>query len=665
MREGMATHDDAIRRAVASVTAPGTVWLDDGAVVAVHASEADAVWFCRFDGAHETDRVKLATRHGPLHVGWVGGLRDGDRYGLRVDGPWKPLEGLRHNPAKLLIDPYATRVDVPPTATALPAPTAQGVDDLARDPDDSAALVPKCIAERPWWNDLPMRPPRPRPASRVVYEMHAKGFTARHPKIPSALRGTLLGLAHPAAIEHLVNLGVTTVELMPLSLSLDERHLPPLGLTNYWRYNPIQYFAPDPRLAPGGMRDVAAAVDALHAAGIEVWLDVVFNHTAEGDERGGTLSFRGLDNRAYYRLADDPRRYVNDSGCGNTLALDRPVTIPLVMDALRHWATVGGIDGFRFDLAPVLGRTRLGFDPTAPLLLAFDQDPVLRDRALVMEPWDVGSHGYQLGAFTPRALEWNDRFRDDVRRFWRGDGSLGALATRLAGSSEVFAHRHRRPTSSVNFVTAHDGFTLADAVRYAHRCNHANGEDNRDGHHGEVCWASADPKRDQRALFATLLASRGTVMFCMGDELGRTQRGNNNAYCQDNELTWVDWARLDTSLLAFSKRWIAARLATPALTDDRWAKGDGDVEWYAPSGARMTDAQWSPPARTVGMLAQCDAPWSRALVWFHGGTESMSVTLPSAGEGRRWCAVLDDECVYESGATLTLDARSVTLLVAR
>ena len=443
---------------------------------------------------------------------------------------------------------------------------------------------------------------------------------------------------------------------MPIAAWIDERHLPPLGLSNYWGYNAIAFMAPDPRLAPGGMAEVAATVQALHEAGLEVFLDVVVNHTAESDERGQTFSFRGLDNRTYYRLADNPRFYVNDTGCGHTVALDRAPVVRLVMDALRHWALRGGFDGFRFDLATVLGRRASGFDPEAPLLAAIDQDPVLRERVMIAEPWDIGAGGYRLGDFPSRWSEWNDRFRDDVRRFWRGDGSLGALATRLAGSSDVFAARHRRPAASINFVSAHDGFTLADLVSHADKHNEANGEGNRDGHSGEIAWnngaegatvdggVKAARRRDIRALLATLLFSRGTPMIGMGDELGRSQGGNNNAYAQDNASTWIDWSTVDRELLAFASSLTALRLAHRALAANRFltgraaADGMADVTWLAPQGRAMQESDWrNALLRTLGMDLVDTSPASdRVLVWVNGAGDKVRVVLPEARGDRRW-----------------------------
>ncbi len=459
-------------------------------------------------------------------------------------------------------------------------------------------------------------------ADTILYELNVRGFTMTHSGVPPALRGTLAGLAHPSAIAHLTRLGVTTVELMPVVAAIDERHLGPLGLTNYWRYNPIAWMAVAPHLAPGGLPELAACVRALHAAGLEVIQDIVLNHSGEGDAPGPTLSLRGLDNASYYRLAEgDAARYVDDTCCGNTLALDHPYVLRLALDSLRHFAQAAGVDGFRFDLATTLGRRAGGFDPAAPLLQAIAQDPVLRGLKLIAEPWDPGPGGYRLGQFPAGWGEWNDRSRDAVRRFWRGDaGMQGELATRLSGSSDVFAARARPPSRSINFVTAHDGFTLADLVAYSAKHNEANGESNRDGSDSNDSWNHgvegptgdaaivAARERDVKSLLATLMVARGTPMLSMGDELGRTQRGNNNAYSQDNALAWVDWDHADDVLVDFVAALCALRHAHPALRADRWlagapvdASGIPDVEWRLPgrqrAGARRLDRARASGAR--------------------------------------------------------------------
>ncbi|HEY4041147.1 MAG TPA: glycogen debranching protein GlgX, partial [Rhodopila sp.] len=548
----------------------GVTVVGDGIDVAVHAPDADAIAICLFDaGDREIRRVRLPDRTGPVHHGHLAGVSAGTRYGLRAFGPWDPGNGHRFNSAKLLVDPWASTLDRPFRLHPLL------FDREGPRPDDTAALMPKALIATPAADPVVNRPIFDWDRA-VIYELHVRGFTMTHPDIPPAIRGTFAALGHPASIAHLTRLGITTVELMPSAAWVDERHLPPLNLSNYWGYNPVAFLAPDPRLAPGGWPEVRAAVDALHAAGLSVILDAVLNHSGESDELGPTLSLRGLDNAGYYRLAADRSLYVNDAGCGNVLAMDRPVPLRLGMDALRAWALYGGMDGFRLDLAVTLCRRDSGFDRNAPLLSAIDQDPVLSRRVMIAEPWDIGPAGYQLGAFPPRWGEWNDRFRNAVRRFWRGDGGMiGELATRVAGSADVFAPR---PVSrSVNYIIAHDGFTLGDLVSYETKRNWANGEDSRDGSNDNLSWnngaegASTDASimasrtRDRRALLGTLLLSRGTPMLSMGDELGRTQGGNNNAYAQDNAGSWIDWLSADAGLVDFTTALIAQRRALAVL----------------------------------------------------------------------------------------------------
>jgi glycogen operon protein len=652
----------------------GVTLVPGGVNVAVAAPGASGVEFCLFNGTEA--RHRLAGLSGDVFHGFVPGVGAGARYGFRAHGPWQPEAGHRFNPAKLLIDPYATALD----AACTLAPALFDTGD-APDGTDSAPFVPKAIVAA----TLPPLAPRAVPrAPYVIYELHVRGFTRLHPAIPEALRGTFAGLAHPAAIAHLVRLGVTVVELLPIAAWIDERHLPPLGLSNYWGYNPITFLAPDPRLAPGGMAEVRHAVAALHAAGIVVILDVVFNHTGEGDRLGPTLSLRGLGNAAYYRV--DPRDaggYANDAGCGNTLALDRPWPLRLAMDAMRHWVAQAGVDGFRLDLATTLGRRDGGFDAQAPLLAAMRQDPVLREGLIIAEPWDIGRDGYQLGKFPAGWGEWNDRFRDDVRRFWRGDaGQLGRLATRLAGSTDLFGRR--AASDSVNYVTAHDGFTLADLVSYSQRHNDANGEQGRDGAGENFSWNNgvegptedtailARRQADARALLATLLLARGTPMLAMGDELGRTQHGNNNAYAQDNALSWVDWGRADDALAAFTARLIAARRAHPALHDARPLSGtpnDGgeipDVTWHRPDGAVMGHGDW---AAARALMAVLHAQGDRALVAVNGAEANTVVTPPAQRWGFAWHIVADSAVPDRAGAvagTVPIAGRAVLLLVER
>jgi glycogen operon protein len=638
----------------------------DGVNFAVRSDHAAAIDLCLFDaeGESEIARIALPGRTGPVFHGHVRGLAAGARYGLRAHGPFDPAAGQRFNPAKLLLDPYALALDRPfrlaPSLFSYRAEDPWGGDSL--DQADSAADMPKAIVTAPFDVAPPPRLGIPW-GETVIYELHVRGFTRMHPDIPEALRGTFAGLAHPAAIDHLKHLGVTTVELMPAAAWIDERHLPPLGLGNYWGYNPVALMAPDPRLAPGGWAEVRAATAALAAAGIEAVLDVVFNHTGEGDALGPTVSLRGLDNAGAYRLqADDPTRYVNDAGTGNVLALDRPAMVRLAMDSLRAWRRLGGFSGFRFDLATILGRRAGGFDPDAPLLCAISQDPELRELKLIAEPWDIGPGGYQLGRFPAPWGEWNDRYRDTMRGLWRGEAiSLGAVARRLAGSHDLLPGR--RPSRGVNFVAAHDGFTLADLTAYAEKHNLANGEDNRDGSSHEASWnngvegPTGDPAilaarlADQRALLATLLTSRGTPMLPMGAEIGHSQGGNNNAYAQDNATGWLDWARADAGLLDFTRNLVAIRRGHPALRADRWLTGEAltgeihpDVAWRRADGGALSAADWDDPhgPTLVMILAEPDGEeLDRVALVFHRGAQPTDIVLPEPRGGFEWEVLAD------------------------
>ncbi|BDV32622.1 glycogen debranching protein GlgX [Methylocystis iwaonis] len=656
---------------------PLGVTLDDtGANVAVFSAHAEEIHLCLFDeSGAETQRIRLPAKTGDVFHAHIEGLKEGLRYGLRAYGPDAPHEGHRFNAAKLLIDPYALMLDR--AATLHESMFASG----AAAQEDSAPFVAKCVMARP----EAAAASRPRHSWRdtIIYEMHVKGFTAMHPDVPPQLRGTFAGLAHEASIAHLTKLGVTTLELLPCAAWIDERHLPPLGLTNYWGYNPIAMMAPDPSLAPGGWREVREAVDALHAVGLDVIIDVVFNHTGESDEWGPTLSLRGLDNASYYRLADDRARYVNDAGCGNILPFDRAPVVRLAMDALRAWAIYGGVDGFRFDLATTLARDPSGFNRNAPFLTALLQDPVLRDLKLIAEPWDMGPGGYQLGHFPAAFAEWNDRYRDCARRFWRGDAAgVAELATRFAGSQDFFPRRS--PSRSVNFITVHDGFTLRDLVSYERKHNAANGEEGRDGTTENLSWNNgaegetddsatiAARARDQRNLLATLLFSRGTPMLSMGAELGHTQRGNNNSYALDNETSWLDWARADPSLIETAARLTALRKAHVCLRDDRFLDGGAqdetllpDVEWLGVDGAPMREEDWR-RGDAETLIASLYADGDRALVIIHRGRAPREVTPPPARDGYDWLVAFDASdsagvSVVADG--LTAPARSVLLLV--
>ncbi|MDF1586190.1 glycogen debranching protein GlgX [Marinimicrococcus flavescens] len=700
---------------------PGRPWPlgvtaeEDGLNVAVFSAHASGIDLCLFDpaGLRETARLPLPEHTEGVFHGFFPGLAAGQVYGLRAHGPWDPARGHRFNPARLLLDPHARalcgRVRWEGPNLVDPA------HPFACDPRDSAAFVAKAVA-------LPPVPPAPeggRPGTpwdkSLLYEAHVRGMTMLHPAVPEAQRGRFAGLSHPRVLEHLQRLGVTAVELMPVTALLDEHRLTQLGLRNYWGYNPLAFMVPEPRYAGEGgdpLAEFRAMVRALHEAGIEVILDMVFNHTAESDHLGPILSMKGLDNASYYRLRpDDRRRYVDDTGCGNTLNLAHPRVLQLVMDALRYWAALG-VDGFRFDLATTLARGRSGaFDAHAPFLQAIAQDPVLGRLKLVAEPWDVGGHGYRAGQFPAPFAEWNDRFRDTVRRFWRGDeGVLPDLGARLLGSADRFEHDGRRPWASVNYVTAHDGFTLADTVSYARRHNEANGEGNRDGHHGEISAGngaegpSDDPAvretrdRLRRAMLASLLLAQGTPMLLMGDELGRSQQGNNNAYCQDNPISWCHWDGImgqgggagEEAMIAFIGRLAALRREHPVLRRRRFLHGRvrspsgvPDVQWLTRDGVLKRADDWrAPHNRCLGLLLEGAAGSGkrRQPEGNEGGREAMLLllvnadplplpfSLPRPGGIAGWTCLLDTAepegvpaAVREEGGTALVGARSLRL----
>ena len=615
-----------------------------GVRFSVWSGAAERVWVSLFDpeGKRETARHELTRDQDGVFTALVADEAEGTRYGFRADGPYDPPSGLWFDPEKLLMDPYALAIDRPYAYDArLAAPRAAGID--------TAPLMPKAIATA-----LPTPLPLARPMWRdggLVYEVAVRAFSMRHPDVPVAQRGTIAALAHPAVIAHLQRIGVGAVELMPIAAWIDERHLPPLGLRNAWGYNPVGFMALDPRLAPGGPAELRATVAALHDAGIGVLLDVVFNHTGESDALGPTLSLRGLDNRAYYRHAPDGT-LVNDTGTGNTLACDHPAVRRLVLDAMRHFVAQAGIDGFRFDLAPVLGRGPDGFDAQAPLLREMLEDPVLGSRVLIAEPWDIGPGGYQLGNFPPPFREWNDRYRDDVRRFWRGDhGMIGALATRLSGSSDIF-RRSGDATRTVNFIAAHDGMTLRDLASYAHKHNHANGEDNRDGQHDNLSWnngvegPSVDPAvaaarlRDIKALLSTLFASRGAIMLTAGDEFGRTQHGNNNAYALDDETVWLDWLHRDRVLEDHVAALAGLRAAFDMLRgcDFLSTEAAPSAAWLREDGEPMTVADWEDAGRRACALVLEGAGGALAIL-VNGGREEARFVLPERAGG--WYARID------------------------
>ena len=643
---------------------------DGGINFAVASNDADQVELCVFDGGGQRELRRLPL-HGPEHGlfhGFLPGAGEGLVYGLRAQGPFRPQQGLRFNPHKLLLDPWAReilgRFDWDAGHHAYPLGHPDGARAFDSRDNGVRALKARVRAALPTAPGLANRPHHPA-ARRVLYELHVRGFSMQLPGLPDALRGRVAALAHPLALAHFRRLGVTTLSLLPLHYSLAEAHLARRGLPNYWGYNTLGFFCLDPRFFPrvadaaGRDAELRDTVHALHAAGIEVLLDVVFNHTAEGDEHGLTLSFRGLDNRGWYRLlGDDPARYENFSGCGNTLDLRQPAPLRLVMDALRHAMQAWGVDGFRFDLASVLGRGDHGFDPQAPFFAALAQDPLLAEAVQVAEPWDTAGDGYQVGRFPGAFADWNDRFRDAVRGYWLGRPvTRGEFARRFTASSDLFHHAGRAPTASVNFVTAHDGFTLADLLSYANKHNQANGEDNRDGHDHEVSanfgveGPSDDPalietrRNVRRALLATLLLAQGTPMLCAGDELGNSQAGNNNAYCQDNPTGWLDWSNAldeDIDLVATLTR---LRGEHALLRHPRWfvenphEAGDAGVLWLNPQGHSMRIEDWHDASEhaLACQIVSGEARTAPLLILFNPDAEQRRFVLPAG----RWQLLLD------------------------
>ncbi|MCW2521341.1 MAG: hypothetical protein JWR46_3960 [Mycobacterium sp.] len=591
-------------------------------------SSGDEVRLCLFSGDGGETQLLLSERDGDVWHGFVPGVVPGQAYGYRVSGPYDRERGLRYNPAKLLLDPYARAIhgDVRFGPELLDYATD---DTAAPSPLDSAGRMPRSLVTAPVSTPLPTGPAHAL-ADTILYEVHVRGFTAQHPEVPSELRGTYAGLAHEAAVRHLVGLGVTTIELLPIHHNVPESFLSARGLTHYWGYNTIGFFAPHAAYSaavragrPGGqVEEFRNMVAALHAAGLEVVLDVVFNHTAEGGSGGPTLCHRGLHNAGYYRLdPNDPSRYIDTTGCGNSLNTADGTTLRMIMDSLRYWVSEMGVDGFRFDLAPTLGREDGDFDPFSAFFDTLGQDPAVSQVKLIAEPWDVGRmDSYDIGRFPPLWSEWNGHFRDTARDWWRShDGLLPDFATRLCGSADVYDRpdEGRRPTASINFVTVHDGFTLNDLVSYDVKHNEANAENNRDGTDDNRSWnggaegptgdtgVMALRARQQRAFLATLLLSAGVPLLLGGDELGRTQRGNNNAYCQDNEITWFDWSAIDEDLLRFTKQLIALRRNHPVFRRPRYLTGKAaaDLRWFTPAGAQMTTHDWADPnARSVALF---------------------------------------------------------------
>jgi glycogen operon protein len=644
---------------------------EDGVNFAVYSESASAVFVSIYDEAdREIARFELDGHDDNIHHGFIAGIGPGTRYGLRADGPYDPDQGYNFDPNKLLVDPYARRLDrVFVRSPRLRLPREEAVD--------TAPLIPKAIILSPDINKHVL--PR-RKAPALMYELNVRGYTMRHPSVQGPLRGTVAALSTQRVIDHFKYLGVDCVEMMPIAAFIDDGHLPALGLTNAWGYNPVSYFAIDPRLAPRGPQELRHLTDLYRKNGISVILDVVYNHTGEGDYYGPVLSFKGLDSKTYYRHVevDGKQHLVNDSGTGNTLRCDHPAVQRLVIESLRYWVEETGVSGFRFDLATVLGREP-GFNPDAVMLQKIKTDPVLSKCILVAEPWDPGPGGYGVGKFGKEFREWNDTYRDEIRGFWRGEpGKIGALAGKVAGSAEIFNFAGRRPHHGVNFLAVHDGFTLADVVSYAEKHNEANGEENRDGHNNNQSWNCgvegptddeailAARRRDVRAMLATLFVSRGIPLIQQGDEMGRTQRGNNNAYAQDNEITWVDWEAADGALVDFVAAAHQFRKAHSALHKDKFLggqerKGVRDVVWLHQDAREMNEGDWANAGQSVlGMHLRTED--DEVLVWFNRHAEAVLASMADDD----WVVGLQSDDATPAvitGRTVLLPPRSVVALV--
>jgi isoamylase len=667
----------------------GATPVDNGVNFAVYSSVAESVELCLFGKRGKPQRCyRLPACTDGIWHGYLPGCRPGQRYGYRVHGPWQPGDGLRCNPNKLLLDPYCRDIAGEFRWHDAVFDYVPGAADFTMSLADSASHVPKSVVCAPL--DIPLRErPRIPWSETVVYESNVRGYTMQHPDVRRKHRGTFAGMRNADVLAYLRSLGVSSVELLPVQAYIDEHHLAKRGLRNYWGYNTVAFFSPMQRFAAGDARhEFLQMVNAIHDAGMEVILDVVFNHTGESDSTGPTLCFRGLDNQAYYRLEpEDPASYVNDTGTGNTINADHPRVQALVVDCLRYWSGELGVDGFRFDLATILGRHAHGFSPEHPLLHAISSDPGLAGIKLIAEPWDPGPGGYQLGNFPDRWAEWNDKYRDTARRFWRGDEKMnGRFARRLHGSADIFDHRGRAPYASVNFITSHDGFTLADLVSYEHRHNEANGEDNRDGHahnyssnHG-VEGVTDDPailaarRRHRLNLLASLLLSQGTPMLLAGDEFGNSQGGNNNAYAQDNETGWLDWSGLDEDpgfatevreLIHLRQEWPLLRLPEYLHGETAIGSSSMHIHWLNSEGNEMNEDDWSGPSSFKVMLAESsrDGVKSRAAVLFNNGDDVVDFRLPNGLPWRvAWSA--DDVSVGEDGRSFTAPARSISFLVS-
>jgi isoamylase len=690
----------------------GATWDGSGTNFALFSEAAEAVQLCLFDTDGAETRLELTEADGFVWHCYLPAVGPGQRYAYRVTGPYDPKHGLRCNPAKLLLDPYGKAVDG--TVRWDAALFDYQPDDVTSPSDlDSAPVMPRSVVTNPYFDWTGDRPPRIPYHETVIYEAHVRGLTMRHPDVPPELRGTYSGIASPPVIEHLTRLGITAIELMPVHQSVPEHMLVERGLTNYWGYNTIGFFSPHNRYSSspephGHVAEFKSMVKALHDAGIEVILDVVYNHTAEGGALGPTLSFRGIDNAAYYRLDDnDPAVYLDYTGCGNSLNVRHPHALQLIMDSLRYWILDMHVDGFRFDLASALARELHDVDRLSAFFDLVQQDPAVSQVKLIAEPWDVGAGGYQVGKFPPQWTEWNGKYRDTVRDFWRGQpASVGEFASRLSGSSDLYETSARRPVASINFVTCHDGFTLADLVSFDRKHNEANGDNNTDGTDDNRSWncgtegPTDEPAirelraRQMRNFLVTLFCSQGVPMLLAGDELSRSQLGNNNAYCQDNEISWLDWDALaeDSTLLDFTCKLIALRREHPVFRRRRFFSGelagpDGvevrDISWLTAAGSQMTDADWRSGARSLAVLLNGDAitePGQRGeaitdqsfLLLFNAGDQPVSFTMPGPDAAAGWQVAVDTAVTQDSetalaaapGSQLVVAARSVVMLHA-
>ncbi|WP_016777857.1 glycogen debranching protein GlgX [Anaerophaga thermohalophila] len=659
----------------------GATWDGKGVNFALFSDNAHGVELCLFDKDNNETRIKVYERtHNHWHI-YIPGIKPGQRYGYRIHGPYEPVKGARFNPNKLLIDPYTKALDgtIKWNEALYGYQPGSEDEDLSFNEADSAPFVPKSLVvdDSFDWNgdrrlDIPQH-------ETIIYEMHVKGFTKLAQQVPEKLRGTYAGLSHPESIKYLKNLGVNAVELMPVHQFVADHRLVKTGLTNYWGYNTIGFFAPDVRYASSGttgeqVREFKQMVKDLHKSGIEVILDVVYNHTGEGNRMGPTLSFRGIDNMSYYRLSDeDPRYYVDYTGTGNTLNTVHPTILRLIMDSLRYWVTEMHVDGFRFDLAPVLAREFDDVDKWGSFFDVLHQDPVLSQVKLIAEPWDLGEDGFQVGNFPAGWMEWNAKYRDCMREFWKGDDEmLPEFANRITGSSDLYFDNWRTPTASINFITAHDGFTLLDLVSYNEKHNEANGEDNKDGEDHNRSWnhgvegptddenISKLRKQQVRNFIATLFLSQGVPMLVAGDELGRTQKGNNNAYCQDNDISWIDWLNKDENLIEFTSKLINFRKKHPVFCRRKWfkyqpikGKDITDIEWFTPEGEAMSEEHWNETfAKSLGVFLSGHGV--RAVsdkgepvvddsfyIMFNSYHDVVQFSLPGEKWGKKWLKVMD------------------------